>query len=256
MVAGVLAQLDCAHWIASGRIEDLSAPQPQSARGAIWRARRLGAADQDLVAAFRAARFAELPDPDWYVPEVPEFLGWHLSGERGAVYGLFIDDVLAACTILGAPQAGWSCFAADLPELADRPQLTAHIASTMVDPRWRGCGLQSACVELRTLIACGLGRPHLLARVAVGNAPSWRNMLRCGFVIRRLITMHGDKLRYLFHRDLSASPPIFTPDHWEIAVGDYAAQSEAFSQGFVVVAPSRASSSVLSFARLEPIGVE
>lgn len=209
-------------------------------RAAAWLIRRLGPEDYALAAAFRAERFAELPDPDWYVPEVPDFLGWHLSGERGAVFGLFVDQTLAALTILGAPRGDWPAFAQDLPDLAATPERTAHLASTMVAPAWRRCGLQQICVELRLTLAVGMGRPHLLARVAVGNAPSWRNMLRAGLLIRRVIVMHGDKLRYLLHRDLSAPPPAFDDERRVVALEDQIALNDALADGWrgVAVTPS------------------
>ncbi|WP_052711427.1 hypothetical protein [Elstera litoralis] len=194
--------VSCAQWLDSGVLVAPGEPE----RGLPFQFRRLGQEDRAAIIAFRERVFAELPDPDMYVPEVPEFVDWHLEGERGFTFGLFIDSHLAAVTVLGLPKPGMPNFATDLPVPPANLDEVAHIASSMVDGRFRGFGLQRRLFNYRTLMAIGAGRPILTARVALTNPTSWRNMLGCGMLVGQLLVMHGDKLRFLFVRDLRQAP--------------------------------------------------
>lgn len=170
--------------------------------------RFLGADDLPALEPFREKIFAALPDIDAYYPETPEFVGWHLA-ERGRTIGVFCQGRLIACAVIGIPMAGMPSFAADLPDLSLDPLTVAHMNSCMVDPQYRGNGLQRLLVSLRLMMAVGLGRQHLMTRVAVINHVSLANMLASGFLVRRIIVMHGTRLRYAMHRDLGAPPPVW-----------------------------------------------
>lgn len=221
--------ISAAQWLDSGTLAAASEPE----RTLSFHFRRMGAGDRTEIIAFREAIFGALPDPDMYVPEVPEFVDWHLEGERGFTFGLFIDNALAALTILGLPQAGMPNFASDLPTPPANLMDVAHIASSMVDPRYRGFGLQKRLFAYRTLMALGAKRPILTARVALTNPISWRNMFSCGMVIGQLLFMHGDKLRFLFIRDLRQPPYAFTAPAALVALRDIEAHRQALADGLV-----------------------
>lgn len=193
--------------------------------------RRLDLTDRDQLVRFRERIFAALPDPDMYVPEVPEFVDWHLSGERGLVFGIFSADQLIACSILGIPRPGMPNFADDLPVAID-PQRVVHIASSMVAPEFRGFGLQKRLIAQRILIAIGLDRPILLARAALSNIVSWRNMLGAGLHIAQLLIMHQTRYRFLLARDLSQSPPHFQPVR-TVLLQDIPGHQQAIREGLV-----------------------
>lgn len=200
--------------------------------------RFLGPADLPALTAFRDRIFAALPDIDAYYPEVPEFVGWHLA-ERGRTLGVVSEGRILGCAVLGVPLAGMPNFADDLPDLAIDPLSVAHISSCMVDPVLRGQGLQRLLVSMRILLALGLGRPNLLTRVAVINQVSLANMVLSGFVVRRIIVMHGTRLRYVLHRDMAAPPPL-----WEassavaVPLSDVQQQRALLEQGMAGVALS------------------
>lgn len=216
-------------WLDSGTL----APSSEPERTLPFHFRRMGAPDRTEIVAFREAIFGALPDPDMYVPEVSDFVDWHLEGERGFTFGLFVEDALAALTVLGLPQPGMPNFATDLP--APPPDLTqvAHIASSMVDPRYRGFGLQKRLFAYRALIAVGAKRPILTARVALTNPVSWRNMFNCGMVIGQLLVMHGDKLRFLFVRDLRQAPHTIAETEQTVALRDIEGHRTALGSGLV-----------------------
>lgn len=193
--------------------------------------RRLDLADRDQFVSFRERIFAALPDPDMYVPEVPDFVDWHLSGERGLVFGIFSADRLIACSILGIPRPGMPNFADDLPFAVD-PQSVVHIASSMVAPEFRGFGLQKRLIAQRILIAVGLNRPILLARAATSNLVSWRNMLGAGLHIAQLLIMHQTRYRFLMIRDLSQSPPRYQPVR-TVLLQDIPGHQQAVKDGLV-----------------------
>ena len=198
--------------------------------------RFLGCNDLPELNALRDQTFASLPDIDAYYPEDPEFVGWQLA-ERGRTLGLVCAGRLMGCAVIGLPLDGMPTFAADVPDLGLDPLAVAHMCSCMVDPRLRGQGLQRLLVSMRVMLAVGLGRPHLLTRVAVINHVSLTNMLACDFVLRRVIVMHGTRLRYVLHRNLAA-PPL----RWEAAeaiaipLTDVERQREALACGLVGVA--------------------
>lgn len=218
-----------AQWLDSGTLAAIAEPE----RALPFHFRRMGAEDRAEIVSFREAIFGALPDPDMYVPEVPEFVDWHLEGERGFTFGLFIDNRLAALTVLGLPKAGMPNFASDLPTPPANPLEVAHIASSMVDPRYRGFGLQKRLFAYRALIALGEKRPILTARVALTNPISWRNMFSCGMVIGQLLVMHGDKLRFLFVRDLRRAPSVFAAPAALVPLRDIDAHRQALADGLV-----------------------
>jgi Acetyltransferase (GNAT) family. len=175
-----------------------------------YRVRFLGPDDLGALEEFRSYIFGQLPDIDAYFPETPEFAGLHL-GERGVTLGLEAEGRLIACAIVGLPQPGMPAFVEDLPQPRPALTATAHMASCMVHPDFRGNGLQRLLVAMRTLYALGAGRSHLFSRVALSNPLSLSNLLAGGFVVRRVLTMHSGRLRYLLHRDLGAAPHRWVP---------------------------------------------
>ncbi|MCW2242989.1 GNAT family N-acetyltransferase [Azospirillum canadense] len=175
-----------------------------------YRLRFLGTDDLPALEAFRSFIFDQLPDIDAYFPETPEFAGLHL-GERGVILGLEAEGRLIGCAILGLPQPGMPAFVEDLPQPRPAVTATAHMASCMIHPDFRGNGLQRLLVAMRTLHALGAGRTQLFSRVALSNPLSLSNLLAGGFVVRRVLTMHSGRLRYLLHRDMGAPPPAWIP---------------------------------------------
>ncbi len=221
--------ISCTQWLDSGTLKAPAEPE----RALPFYFRRLGREDRVEIIEFREQIFTALPDPDMYVPEVPEFVDWHLEGERGVTFGLFIEHQLAAITVLGLPKPGMPNFAADLPVPPTDLSEVAHIASSMVSARYRGFGLQRRLFSYRGLMALGAGRPILTARVALTNPVSWRNMLNCGMHVGQLLVMHGDKLRFLFVRDLRQAPLQFEGPQHLVALRDVEAHRAALAHGWV-----------------------
>lgn len=198
--------------------------------------RFLGRNDLPELNAFRDRIFAGLPDIDAYYPEDPEFAGWHLA-ERGRTLGVLCEGQLMGCAVIGIPLDGMPNFAADIPDLGLDPLAVAHMCSCMVDPRLRGQGLQRLLVSMRVMLAVGLGRPHLLTRVAVINHVSLTNMLACDFVLRRVIVMHGTRLRYVLHRNLTAPPPRWVAaEAIAVPLADIERQRDVLAHGLAGVA--------------------
>ncbi|WP_052293698.1 hypothetical protein [Azospirillum sp. B510] len=206
--------------------------------GIPFNVRFLDADDLPALEAFRAVIFGSLPDIDAYFPETPDFAGLHMA-ERGVTLGLETHAApgggrLIGCAVLGLPQPGMPAFADDLPGGGPAVTATAHMSSCMVHTDFRGNGLQRLLVTMRTLYALGAGRPHLLSRVALSNPVSLSNMLASGFTARRILVMHGGRLRYLLHRDMRAPPPSFEPaTERALRIADHPAQNVAFEAGLV-----------------------
>lgn len=198
--------------------------------------RFLGPDDLAELVSFRDTIFAGLPDIDAYFPEVPEFAAWHLA-ERGRTLGVLSEGRLIGCAVIGVPRTGMPNFSDDIPELGVPPLVVTHLCSCMIDPLVRGNGLQRLLVSLRLMVALGLGRPHVFTRVAVINRISLANMLACGLVLRRIIVMHGTRLRYVLHGDFSAPNVAWEPrQEVTAAASDIERQKDLLRQGLVGVA--------------------
>lgn len=198
-----------------------------------YRLRFLGPDDLPALESFRSFIFDQLPDIDAYFPETPEFAGLHL-GERGVTLGLEAEGRLIACAIVGLPQPGMPAFVEDLPQPRPALPTTAHMASCMVHPDVRGNGLQRLLVGMRALYALGAGRPHLFSRVALSNPLSLSNLLAGGFVVRRVLTMHSGRLRYLLHRDMGSAPPAWVPGSERVfAIPEVEEQRAVIEAGWV-----------------------
>ncbi len=201
-----------------------------------YRLRFLGHDDLSALEEFRAFIFGQLPDIDAYFPETPEFAAQHL-GERGVTLGLEAEGRLVACAVVGLPRPGMPAFVDDLPHPQPKLLSTAHIASCMVHPDFRGNGLQPLLVSMRALFALGAGRPHLFSRVALSNPISLANLLNAGFAVRRVLVMHSGRLRYLVHRDMHTAPPTWVPGTERVlAVSDIDGQRAVLDAGWIGVA--------------------
>ncbi|MDR3518983.1 MAG: hypothetical protein P4M00_24550 [Azospirillaceae bacterium] len=217
--------------LADGTVRQHGAPASQQP----FVVRLLGADDLPTLETFRTLIFEALPDIDAYFPETQDFAALHL-GDRGVTFGAEVEGRLIACAVIGLPRAGLPSFAADLAEPRPAPEVTAHMASCMVHPDYRGNHLQKYFVGLRTLYAVAAGRPHHLTRIALSNPVSLRNMLDCGYTVRRILVMHGTRYRYLLYRDLLSAPTPFDAAALRIiAIRDRDAQMRAIDDGLIGV---------------------
>jgi GNAT superfamily N-acetyltransferase len=214
-------------------------------------ARLLFPEDQASWSALRDDVLAALPDPDCYVREDDErtFLLDHCA-LRGKTIGVFHQDTLVAYAMLGlidaddASHLGWA-----LGMNAAERAASAHLASCMVRPAWRGLGLQRALLGARLALARAHGRHLCMAAVSLHNHSSRHNMLRFGMHLAWAGELKG-LYRQITLIDLHQGFDAGGGDERQIDSQDLAGQQQAFADGYVGVGELRQAQQVyLRFVR-------
>lgn len=180
------------------------------------------------------------------------FFAAHFGG-AGRTLGVYADDTLIAYAILGIPTGPdypYDRFGDDLglPD-AERTRV-GQLIGVGVLPEWRGNGLHFQLCQWRLDLGRAAGCWHAAAVSAPGNPHSWRNLLAVGLRIEKLKLLGGDKLRYLFHADLRAAPPLDPATAVAVAAMDLAGQRALLERGYQGYAPvSEADGPGLWYAR-------
>lgn len=155
--------------------------------------RLLDSSDALAVMKLRARVLAQLSHPDQYVAEADEeqFVLAHLHLQPpqpqqswGTSIGIWDGAKLVAYAMLGLPAASDSdnlayCTGSDIT----LPAITAHLASCMVLPEYRGRHLQRILLNTRRALAKAWGRDCCLAMVSLHNHASRHNLMREGLCV-------------------------------------------------------------------------
>lgn len=198
--------------------------------------RLLTAKDLPALMQLRADVLANLAHPDLYVRESTEmeFVQAHIDAARarGETIGVLDGSRLVAYGMLGLPRRGepgnlGRFFTAGPPQGEKSPlggprttssgkaleshafndecieARTAHLASCMVSPSYRGRHLQRLLLKARMALACGRGRNFFVAMVSPHNHASRHNLMREGFRVGWVGEIDGLK-RQLMAVDLSS----------------------------------------------------
>jgi GNAT superfamily N-acetyltransferase len=174
-------------------------------------ARLLAGADAGALHDLRRQVVGGLRDPDFYVLEDEAFVCKHL-GPEGQTVGLFDGARLVAYAMLGLPGADApDNLAAVMGWPAEARARSAHLASVMVAPDYRGRSLHGWLIDARIAQARALGRRHLFSMVALTNDASWTNLCRHRMFIRVIAPLEGARLRYLTLRTLGEAVDFAEP---------------------------------------------
>ena len=84
----------------------------------------------------------------------------------------------------------------------ERLAVTASLDLTMVEPKFRGYGLQRIFNKLRLGIAIDMGAKEVFTTISPDNPYSYRNFLVLNFEILETRELYGGKQRYILHKDL------------------------------------------------------
>ena len=84
----------------------------------------------------------------------------------------------------------------------DRLAVTASLDLTMVEPKYRGHGLQRTFNKLRIGKALEMGAKEAFSTISPDNPYSYRNFLVLNFEILETRKMYGGKERYILHKYL------------------------------------------------------
>jgi len=164
-------------------------------------------ADGDLepLLALRNGVLSALDHPDHYRPEnEPDgFVADHLE-RFGLSIGIFHNDCLIAYGALGLPgpdDRNLGCLAGLAPEQLAH---VAHLASAMVEPRFRGLNLHRWLTGVRIAIAGAQGRRHVYSTISPLNHASWGNLAAFAVYPSKFLKSQTAEAipRLLLYRDL------------------------------------------------------
>jgi hypothetical protein len=196
--------------------------------------RPLVLSDLDSLLTFRKTIFSGLTDPDWVLPEIDEIHWGHsrLIGS-GKCTGLFDSsgNLVAYASMYCPPQFTPDCPIPMSCIPANSWHRVAVIDSCMVDPQYRGNGLQRALICARFKTAEMLRRSLCVSLTSLMNDPSRHNLMSCGLSIQWIGETEPKRLRQVLMRDLTAATPAYGPVTW-VPVSDLAKQTKLTSEGY------------------------
>ena len=210
------------------------------------RARLLVPDDFVAWSALRDTVIAALPHPDFYVREDDEqaFFGAHTEPD-GETIGVFAHGELVAYAMVGFP--GCDAAAHNLGAMIGLPpaqhEKVTHLSSCMVQPTWRGRGLQRALLAARLALAHARGRPLCLAMVSLHNHSSRHNLLRQGLHIAWTGAIDGLQ-RHVAMIDLDHGLHFDMADELLLPSDDFVALRQAAAAGYACIGEVRDASGV------------
>ena len=168
--------------------------------------RTLLPADVPAILALQAHILAALPDPALLAPDEAAFFARLIAAPRGRVEGIFWQARLVALSILRVPEDAPDNLGRDLGLSGAALLQVAHMEMVLVDPMFRGNGLQQQFLQRRIAQAAAVGCTHLLATVDPENLPSLHNLLASGFGIARAdVRKYGGKRRHILVRSAATA---------------------------------------------------
>ena len=163
--------------------------------------RRAVPEDIDAVMAIQQHIMDALPDKDLYAPFSREESEGQL--EHDICYMAECDGEIAGYSVLipndpDNPENYGKLFNYD----RDRLAVTCSLDLTMVEPKFRGLGIQRIFNKLRLGQAIEMGAKEALTTISPDNPYSYRNFLVLNFEILETREMYGGKQLYILHKYL------------------------------------------------------
>lgn len=174
---------------------------------------------------------AALPDANTLQPLSDEEFSYILTG-HGLMIGVFVADELIAFRALLEPMIDDEHLGRDcgIPEPKLPRVLYQEISN--VSPRYRGYGLQKTMAQI-IMKQIDLSRfDYICATVKPLNIPSLKDKFAQGMVVAGLKEKYGNKLRYIFYKELNGEKPTFTEARL-LLMSDITGQQQLLKKGFV-----------------------
>ncbi|GEK32877.1 N-acetyltransferase [Kurthia sibirica] len=188
---------------------------------------------QDLVdiEALQEKVYAALPDQSVLQPLSTKEFEEILLQER-MMLGVFVDDDMIGFRALVEPPVdaehlGYDCGIAE----ADFPRVLYQEISN-VSPDFRGFGLQKKMAKW-SMEHIDISRyDYICSTVKPGNIPSLKDKFSQNLIVRALKIKYVDKLRYVFFKDLTATPKTY---EFQVMMdmNDIAGQQQLLQDGYV-----------------------
>ncbi|MFH2047725.1 MAG: hypothetical protein ABIK92_21580 [Pseudomonadota bacterium] len=171
---------------------------------------------------------------DTLQPFTLDFMKEHL-GSKGVIIGVIFENKLIAFRNIYFPDADekeWN-LGIDLGFAKNILHKVANLQMVCVHPFYRGNSL--AMIMNRhaiKMIKISGTYDHICATVSPYNYWNLKILLESGFVIKKLTTKYGDKLRYIVHLDLK-NPLCCEPGYTEyVSLTDFTRQHKLHSKGW------------------------
>jgi len=184
------------------RLEDGNTFEPFSIR-------KLDFNDVDEMKALEAEIMAELEDSDAFAPDERKEIIDDL--ERGAmIFGVFVKDKLKAYRYISFPKRRKANYGRDIGMEEEELDFVVNFTTTIVHPEYRGNRLQRKTMKHALEQLKGTEYRYLIATISPLNYYSLKNMIRSGFVIKKIKLKYGKiadeidgKIRYILLRDIN-----------------------------------------------------
>lgn len=175
--------------------------------------------------------YQSLADQSVLQPLSTEEFDYMLSG-NGMMIGAYVGDELIAFRALLNPPVDAEHLGYDCGIAEDEFHKVLYQEISNVSPIYRGYGLQ------KTLAQVIMGHidlekyDYVCSTVKPYNIPSLKDKFSQGLVVKGLKIKYGDKLRYIFYKDLRQELSTFT-EKKTISMDDTVGQQQLLKQGYI-----------------------
>ncbi len=171
--------------------------------------RKLDFEDVDEMKVLEAEIMAGLEDSDAFSPDEKNEILDDL--ERGAmIFGVFVKDKLRAYRYISFPKRTKANYGRDIGMNGKELDNVVNFTTTIVHPEYRGNRLQRKTMKHALEQLKGTEYRYLIATISPLNYYSLKNMIRSGFVIKKIKLKYGKiadeidgKIRYILLRDIN-----------------------------------------------------
>ena len=116
--------------------------------------------------------------------------------------GAYAGDELAAVTIMVVNRVSPRNYGSWLGYDDEKQRSCVSMDVTMVDPRYRGYGLQKCFVAMREEEARRLGATEAFVTISPDNTHSLRNFVSSGYELVETKPLYGDIIRSILKKDI------------------------------------------------------
>ncbi|GLC88087.1 GNAT family N-acetyltransferase [Lysinibacillus piscis] len=188
---------------------------------------------QHLVAIEQLQRevYESLTDKEILQPLSTEEFMAILDGD-GIMIGAYVGEELIAFRALLIPPVDEEHLGYDCGIVESEFNRVLYQEISNVSPKYRGYGLQKTLAEV-VMSQIDLAKyDYICSTVKPYNIPSLKDKFAQGMVVKGLKIKYGDKLRYIFYKDLRQRQSIFR-EQQAVSMGDKAQQQRLLKDGYV-----------------------
>ncbi|AXI00579.1 GNAT family N-acetyltransferase [Sporosarcina sp. PTS2304] len=175
---------------------------------------------------------AALETPELLQPLTEKEFLFVLQG-HGMIAGAFVNDQLVAIRAMLDPGEDEEHLGVDAGVSKEQLAHVLYSEISEVDPAYRGRGLQTTLGKWLMDYVNKDRYHYICATVAPFNIPSLKDKFALGLRIVALKVKYGNKLRYIFLKDLQATTSTEVCQEQRIVMGDIEQQQHALVAGWV-----------------------